>query len=74
MLFPKDSIGPHSNAKSEIWDQWRRFTFLAGRVKEKADDLQASIEAKDTAMIEADFREVAKTCSSCHRAFREDID
>lgn len=72
-LFPADSADPPSEARAEIWTDWKRFRGLADDLKTEAGRLAAiAAEAPaPTPELVGAFRATASTCGACHEAFRE---
>ena len=71
--FPEGSISGPSEALPVIWEDWETFRELAVRLEREAAQL-ARIAAADPAGLStlADpFRAVARTCHTCHEAFRQ---
>ena len=70
--FPENSNQSPSEAKDEIWLKWDDFV---GAIQSFDKAAQALIEAAATedprAMRDA-FKEMTKSCKSCHQQFRED--
>ena len=70
--FPENSNQSPSEAKDEIWLQWDDFV---GAIRSFDDAAQALIEAaptEDPRAIRGAFKEMTKSCKSCHQQFRED--
>lgn len=70
--FPENSNQPPSEAKSEIWLQWEDFL---GAIQSLDNVAQALIEAAETqnpCAIDGAFKEMVRSCKSCHQQFRED--
>ena len=70
--FPKNSNQSPSEAKDEIWLQWNEFV---GAIQSFDNAAQALIEAaatEDPGAIGGAFKEMTKSCKSCHQQFRED--
>lgn len=77
-LFPRGSADAPSEASSEIWEKWEAFSRLSDELAMNADMLK-TIAAKDVASGSNDpdefndaFRNVLRTCKSCHQQFRAD--
>ncbi len=68
--FPVGSNQPPSEARREIWTQWREFKALAARLRHESLKLAASTQTSDKANILARFRMVGRVCSKCHDRFR----
>jgi cytochrome c556 len=70
--FPENSNRSPSEAKDEIWLQWDDFV---GAIRSFDDAAQTLIEAtptEDPRAIRGAFKEMTKSCKSCHQQFRED--
>ena len=70
--FPENSNQSPSEAKDEIWLQWDDFV---GAIQSFDKAAQALIEAaatEDLRAIRGAFKEMTKSCKSCHQQFRED--
>lgn len=68
-LFPEDSIEGPSEALPAIWEEGDAFAEQAEALTVAAEALAASATTKAEAM--PGFRDLGRTCSSCHRDFRE---
>ena len=71
-FFPKSSNQPPSEAKDEIWLQWDDFV---GAIQSFDDAAQALIDdaaRQDPRTVSWAFKEMARSCKSCHQQFRED--
>lgn len=71
-LFPEGSDEKPSEALSDIWDDWSKFTALANELNSKAADLKTVAENNGS---ENDFKaalgQMMRTCKSCHSDFKE---
>ena len=70
--FPENSNQPPSEAKDEIWLQWDDFV---GAIQSFDNAAQALIDAAETQnprAIDGAFKEMVRSCKSCHQQFRED--
>ena len=70
--FPENSNQSPSEAKDEIWLQWDDFV---GAIQSFDNAARALIEAaatEDPDAIGGAFKEMTKSCKSCHQQFRED--
>lgn len=71
-LFPEGSNEKPSEALSDIWDEWSKFTELANELNSKAANLKTVAENNGS---EDDFKaalgQVMRTCKSCHSDFKE---
>ena len=71
-FFPENSNQPPSEAKDDIWLQWDKFV---GAIQSFDNATQALIDdarSEDSRAIGQAFKEMTKSCKSCHRQFRED--
>ena len=71
-FFPENSNQPPSEAKDDIWLQWDKFV---GAIQSFDNATQALIDdarSEDPRAIGQAFKEMTKSCKSCHRQFRED--
>ena len=66
-LFPEGSMQAPSEARPEIWQDWKSFSALADEVRARA---LAVAEAGDD-QRKAAFRSLSRTCSGCHKDFRK---
>ena len=71
MLFPKDSLQPPSEATARIWRDWEKFVAVAEDMRVAAGNLAGAGRAGDAAAVKDGFRALGKTCSACHKDFRE---
>ena len=69
-LFPEGSNAKPSEAKSIIWADWETFSSMTKKMFEASEALELVAENKGAAG-QAAFSELAKTCSSCHKVFRQ---
>lgn len=71
-LFPKGSDGHPSEALPEIWEDWEKFSDIAGQLESSAATL---VRIGRNNGSEDDFKDalsgLLKTCKSCHNNFRE---
>lgn len=70
-LFPEGSLSKASEAKIEIWSDWREFKSLADELGRHAEELVLidNLSANKQA-VERLFGEIGQTCKSCHEKFR----
>ena len=71
MLFPKDSLKSPSEATARIWQDWEMFVAAATTMQKVAVSLAAAGRAGDEAAVKSGFRALGKTCSTCHKDYRE---
>ncbi len=68
--FPEGSLEGPSEAKPEIWTRWADFEAAAEDLATAARQLEMTAESGDGPALQAGFAALAKSCGSCHRAFR----
>ncbi len=71
-MFPEGSLDDHTEALPAIWEDWDRFSRLAGELRGKAAALEAA--ADDQAAFAAAFKDLGDTCLSCHTKFRKEVE
>lgn len=67
--FPKGSNPHPSESLSAIWTNWPDFMRKVSDLKTAADRLSG---AQSRSEFAAAFRDVGGTCSSCHKAYRQE--
>ena len=70
--FPENSNQSPSEAKDEIWLLWDDFV---GAIQSFDNTAQSPIDAAatdDPRAISSAFKDMTKSCKSCHKQFRED--
>lgn len=67
-LFPPKSLSGPSEARAEIWLQWPEFKQLADRLLQDAADLRSTVPSQSA--LRPAYKQLAKTCSACHKLFR----
>lgn len=70
-LFPEGSNPAPSEALDAIWKKPADFAAAADVSADAAARLKALAQAGDAAAAKNAFRELAASCSSCHRSFRK---
>lgn len=70
--FPKHSNPPPSEARDEIWLQWDGFLGAIQSFDNAAQTLVDTSKAGDTPLIGKAFKEMTRSCKSCHQQFRVD--
>jgi cytochrome c556 len=71
--FPKGSDkGARTEAKANIWTEWKDFELKMGNFKTEATKLAQVAKAGDEAAMKAQFGKTAGTCKACHDKFKED--
>jgi len=68
--FDPSTQGVKSAAKADIYKDAAKFKAAADMFEAEASKLGAAARAKDEAGVRATFGGVAKSCGSCHDAFR----
>ena len=71
--FIPDSDLPTSHAKPEVWKEMDKFKADAKKLEEMTPKLVEAAQTGKLDMIKPVFGETAKTCKSCHDAFREEL-
>ena len=68
----QDSVSNKSNASLEIWTNFQEFRTLTELSRSSARQLIYALDEKekDNLKIKRAFKNFAKTCSECHRRFR----
>ena len=64
---------PDSHAKPEIWKEMDKFKADADKLQQLTPKLVAAAKTGKLDEIKVVFGETAKTCKSCHDAFREEL-
>ena len=70
--FPKHTNQPPSEARDEIWLQWDDFLGAIQSFDNTAQALVDTSTTGDTRLIGKAFKEMTKSCKSCHQQFRVD--
>ena len=70
--FPENSNQSPSEAKDEIWLQWDEFVDAIQSFDSAAQALVDAAATEDPRAIRGAFKEMTKSCKSCHQRFRED--
>lgn len=68
--FQASTSGEKSDAKPEIYTDMAKFRAAADTLEAATARLGAVARAKDEAGVRANFGAVAKSCGSCHDAYR----
>ena len=71
--FPQgseSSITNNSDASSEIWENFDLFRKYSNNSKNISFSILKSLEKKDRENIKVKFDELARSCSNCHKKFR----
>lgn len=67
-LFPENSLMAPTEARPEIWSDWETFSGLAHRLVVQAGALDQAAASAGAPQVA--FRDLARTCSACHKSFR----
>ncbi|HCK17023.1 MAG TPA: cytochrome C [Thalassospira sp.] len=71
-LFPEGSNDKPSEALSDIWEDWSKFTDLANELNAKAGDLKTvAVSGGSEDDFKATLGSMMQTCKSCHSDFKE---
>jgi len=70
--FPENTNQSPSEAKDEIWLQWGDFVGAIQSFDQAAQALIDAAATKDPRAMGSAFKEMTKSCKSCHQQFRED--
>ena len=70
--FPKNSNQSPSEAKDDIWLQWDDFVGAIQSFENASKTLIDAAAKEDPRAIGGAFKEMTKSCKSCHQQFRED--
>ena len=70
--FPENSNPSPSEAKDEIWLQWDSFLGAIQSFDNAAQTLIDASETQNPRAIDGAFKEMVRSCKSCHQQFRED--
>ena len=65
-MFPEGSLDAPTTARPEIWTDWESFAALANRLATVAGEIERSALTPP----QDAFRELARTCATCHKSFR----
>ena len=70
--FPDNSNQTPSEARDEIWLQWDDFIGAIQSFKNASNALMDAAASEDPRAMYGAFKEMTKSCKSCHQQFRED--
>ncbi|WP_152630737.1 cytochrome c [Thalassospira sp. HJ] len=71
-LFPEGSNEKPSEALSDIWDDWSKFTDLANELNSTAGNLKTVAENNGSEdEFKAALGQMMRTCKACHSDFKE---
>jgi cytochrome c556 len=68
--FPAKTYSFPSEASPKIDSDRARFERIAEKLREAASTIPKIAQAGDLEKFKSSFREIGKTCSACHKAFR----
>jgi cytochrome c556 len=71
--FPKGSSEDEvddSNAKEAIWNHWEDFEKKAKTFQLEAEKLAVIAKEGNEVAIKIQFKKIAKTCATCHKAYK----
>ena len=68
--FPEDSINDESDAREEIWLDFKKFQDKHGALGEQSAKLAEVAAGGDEAAMKEKFGATAKTCKGCHDDFK----
>ena len=71
-FFPENSNQPPSEAKDNIWLQWSDFLGAIQSFESASEALIDAAAAEDPLAVSGAFKDMTKSCKSCHQQFRED--
>lgn len=69
--FPEDSVTDESDAKDEIWLNWKEFTEKFQNLQTQSAKLVEVSASGDMEKIKPQFKEAADACKGCHREFKQ---
>ncbi|MCP4040412.1 MAG: cytochrome c, partial [Gammaproteobacteria bacterium] len=70
-LFPEGSGAGNTRAKSAIWEKPDEFRQACTDGAVAADGLLSAVKSGKPGSVKKEFRRLSKSCSRCHRKFRE---
>ena len=70
--FPENSNQTPSEARDEIWLKWDGFVGAIQSFENASKSLMDAAASEDPRAMRGAFREMTKSCKSCHQQFRED--
>ena len=70
-LFSKNSLERPSRASPKIWAEWEEFSRSMNAMVRAATVLAEAGRAGNEEAVKSGYRALGKTCSGCHRKFRE---
>ncbi len=69
--FPEDSINDESDAREEIWLDFKKFQDKHQALREQSAKLAEVAAGGDEAAMKEQFGAAAKTCKGCHDDFKD---
>ncbi len=69
--FPEGSDEGETDAKGEIWFDWKDFSAKFSDLKEKSAALEKAAASGDINQIRPAFGATARTCKQCHKQYKE---
>ena len=70
-MFPKGSGSGDTKAKQAIWENWSKYESAANAFERESTKLIKVAEIGDMNAFAKQVRATGKTCSGCHKNFRE---
>ena len=70
-MFPEGSGKGRTRSKQAIWENWSEFESAANDFERESAKLSEIAESGDMEALAKQVRATGKTCSGCHRNFRE---
>ena len=70
-MFPEGSGKGRTKSKQAIWENWSEFKSVANDFERESVKLVEVAESGDMEALAKQVRATGKTCSGCHRNFRE---
>ena len=67
--FKKNATDPKSEAKSNIWTEFDKFTDISMKLAKDADSLAASFQSFEN--LKPALGQLSKSCKTCHTNYRE---
>ena len=67
--FKKNATDPKSEAKSNIWTEFGKFTDISMKLAKDADGLAASFQSFEN--LKPALGQLSKSCRTCHTNYRE---
>ena len=69
--FRKQITEGKTDAKSEIWKEWDKFTAAAKELEQESGKLAEVAQGNDMEAIEAQVKKLAGACGNCHKPYRK---